>query len=270
MNAVLDRLDDYDWRVRAYAVKALGLSKCREPKNREALRWALHHDPNPSVRAEAIRASKTLGLINDDQDTRDAVFTLMETDRSESVRREAESTLVAAGLIFPAGMMEGDPASASASGAVAIASAAPVTPAGPTVGTGGPANASGRINTAPAVPYPHILAGRPPDECDTFLRESLVGDRETAAVIAQVRALASCDAVIAEVAELERNSDQLSDLGLDLDYGAQSVPDVAAIHARNRRRRAVDVEVDVGVDVRRRPGVPYGGRSGTLSFGTIS
>ncbi|KAJ3170128.1 HEAT repeat-containing protein 4 [Irineochytrium annulatum] len=99
LNMLLKRLDDPDSRVRRYAVKAIGVLKCKEPRIKEALHWCLDHDRSGSVRSEAIRATKELNLVLEDQSLRDSILTIMEMDRVEEVRREAERVLIMSGVI---------------------------------------------------------------------------------------------------------------------------------------------------------------------------
>jgi HEAT repeat protein len=54
INCLLDRLNDGDFKVRAYAIKALGRCNSKEPKNREALQYCITHDPHPACRTEGI------------------------------------------------------------------------------------------------------------------------------------------------------------------------------------------------------------------------
>ncbi|KAL2915241.1 HEAT repeat-containing protein 4 [Polyrhizophydium stewartii] len=265
INGLLDLLDDHDHRVRAYAIKALGCSGCKEPKNRETLNWAVHHDPHAAVRAEAIRAIAQLGLIADDQAMREAVFTLLETDKSDRVRREAERVLLACGLIF-SNLVETDTAAAKIDSAAAASAAAgagggaaggamgmpntgaplgqgaaaPTTGAAPqsasnasggmsAPGTsgGGPSN---RLTNHSTGPYPHILAGATPTEVEIFLRDSLVGDRECTAAINQVRELATKESIMAEVKYVLKTSDDPIDMGLNLQYNDEFMPRVESIH----------------------------------------
>ncbi|KAI9197346.1 armadillo-type protein [Polychytrium aggregatum] len=99
VGALIDRFDDYDWRVRAYAVKAVGLSRCKESKIREALLYFLYHEPEAPVRVEAARSIGELGLLEIDAAFKDALVTVIETDKSEMVRKEAQAVLVQARAI---------------------------------------------------------------------------------------------------------------------------------------------------------------------------
>lgn len=90
IHCLLDLLDDCDFKVRAYAIKALGRCSSKELKNREALNYCINHDPHSSCRAEAIRAASTLGLILEDTSFKDSIFTSLSIDNSPLVKREAE------------------------------------------------------------------------------------------------------------------------------------------------------------------------------------
>ncbi|KAI8924774.1 hypothetical protein BC831DRAFT_463585 [Entophlyctis helioformis] len=253
VNALLDLLDDHDYRVRAYAIKALGYTQCKEPKNRETLNWALHHDHHPVVRAEAIRAVANLNLIMDDQTIREGVFTLLETDKSDKVKKEAERVLVANGLIF-SGLIDGDAngdkkevtvinsgngAGVGGAGMSGMPSQlaggnggnlASGTTGSPADGSGGgPSNAT-RITTHSLGPYPHILTGATAEQVEIFLRESLIGDKELSAAINQVRELATKDSIMAEVQYVLKTSDDPIDLGLDLQIDAEFMPMISDEH----------------------------------------
>ncbi|KAJ3242624.1 HEAT repeat-containing protein 4 [Chytriomyces hyalinus] len=100
VNTLLDRMSDFDHRVRAYAIKAIGLCQCREPRIRETLYYSLVHDASASVRAEAIHATVQLGLLHPDVQLRETIHVLMETDRDDNVRIEAERVLTRGGYIM--------------------------------------------------------------------------------------------------------------------------------------------------------------------------
>ncbi|KAJ3067720.1 HEAT repeat-containing protein 4 [Podochytrium sp. JEL0797] len=107
VNTLLGRFDDFDTKVRAFAVKAIGLSKCREPRIRESLYWSLIHDKSPSVRAESIHAIVELGLLLEDTNLRESVFVLMDTDVDEGVRKEAERALVKGRFVLGTTVQQG-------------------------------------------------------------------------------------------------------------------------------------------------------------------
>ncbi|KAJ3297194.1 HEAT repeat-containing protein 4 [Borealophlyctis nickersoniae] len=246
----LRKVDALKCLSRAYAVKAIGLCKCREPKNREAIRWALLHDLHPSVRGEAIHAASILGLISEEQTIREGIFTLLETDKSSAVRKVAEQTLIAAGLIFPAGMMEGESGGGGQSTTLQPMAPSAVTPVTPGTGAAG---ATSRLTSNPAIPYPHILLGRTASECEIFLADSLVRDREQAAVIEQVHMLADKQTVIGEVAEMDMITGEVNQEG-SLKKIKEHMPDLDAIH-RNKSRKKIDL--GIGEIVRKKPGVPF-------------
>ncbi|KAJ3414671.1 HEAT repeat-containing protein 4 [Chytridiales sp. JEL 0842] len=92
-------LNDHDEKVKAYAVKALSRSNCREPRVREAMHWCLNHERSSTVRAEAIRATFELDLIPDDVRLKNSILTILDMDKEEPIRREAARVLAAAGVI---------------------------------------------------------------------------------------------------------------------------------------------------------------------------
>jgi HEAT repeat protein len=169
--ALMDRMDDFDYKVRAFAVKgilkkvqilALGQCKSKQPKNRALLTWAIIHDPSPTVRAEALHALRYLGLIVEDASIKDAVTTVYLTDSCDMVRKEAEKAM------HEGTIKEGDE------------------------------NAFGFL-LLNRVPFPHILNGKTVEEVDIFLRKGLVQDKEQSDVISQVKNLTEKTKVIQEV-----------------------------------------------------------------------
>ncbi|KAJ3175970.1 HEAT repeat-containing protein 4 [Geranomyces variabilis] len=251
LNALLDRFGDFAWQVRAYAVKAIGVLQNTDPQVHAAIRCALYHEPHVSVRAEAIEAALKLGILVQDKELQEAVFTLMETDPSTAIRKEAEKALVATGLIAPlAAVLDAaaggggdalDPAMERSASASVVAVAAAAAAAAAAVSAPG---------SARMIPYPHILANRTADEVDVFLRTSLVTEKELDDVMDQVRDMAGHDRVVQEVAEIpgeEEDEDGVD--GLD-----DHMPDLKSIHGKKPRPR-----VDVGLPdiVRKLPGVPF-------------
>ncbi|KAI9105372.1 hypothetical protein DFS34DRAFT_681610 [Phlyctochytrium arcticum] len=240
VNALLDRLNDFDWRVRAYAVKgmskymrpcffwgatfsdtlsflAIGMTQNTDTQVRETLRCCLYHEPHASVRAEAIQAAYKLGLLGSSKDIQEAVFTLMETDRVPAVKKEAEHALVVAGLIFPTSIMDGDGGGSrgkdsglDSNSTVSTSSVPPPQQQQPQQQQSPPATSSraappgtSRLTSMNMVPFPHLLSNRRPSEIEVFLRTSLVAEKEQEAVIEKVRSMAEKDAVTAEVAYLD-------------------------------------------------------------------
>ncbi|KAJ3146135.1 HEAT repeat-containing protein 4 [Geranomyces variabilis] len=239
LNALLDRFGDFAWQVRAYAVKAIGVLQNTDPQVHAALRCALYHEPHVSVRAEAIEAALKLGILAQNKELQEAVFTLMETDPSQAIRKEAEKALVASGLIAPlAAVLD---AAAGASGDALNPSSERSASAAAAVSAPG---------SARMIPYPHILANRTADEVDVFLRTSLVTEKELDDVMDQVRDMAGQNRVVQEVADIpgEEEDEDGAD-GLD-----DHMPDLKSIHGKKPRPR-----VDVGLPdiVRKLPGVPF-------------
>ncbi|EGF82719.1 hypothetical protein BATDEDRAFT_34391 [Batrachochytrium dendrobatidis JAM81] len=242
---LLDLLNDHDYRVRAYAVKALGYSGCKEPKNRETLNWALHHDPHSAVRAEAIQAVFRLDLISRDQTIKEGLFTLFETDRSDKVKQEAKRVLVASGLIFSS-MLETERESDSRkekysgnekeSGMLGMALGGHASVG---VSSAISSNDSNNLNTTTthlAVPYPHILNDASPDEIDIFLRDSLVGEKELSIAIGQVKKTVTRESIIAEVQYVIQNSQDTIMVGLDLPLNDEFTPQVKQIHQLKKQK----------------------------------
>lgn len=173
---------------------------------REALNWALQHDSHPTVRTEAIRAVYNLGLIQEEQLIKDGVLTLLTTDKSDRVRKEAEKTLVIAGIIFPTDT--GNDTITTVDG------------------------------TLPS-PYPHILGDKSEQEVAIFLRQTLVGEKESSSVIDQVRSLSTKEAVLKHVDEVKWRSNQVVVDGLDLQYDGPFTPLVEELHKPSTARKHV-------------------------------
>ncbi|KAJ2998327.1 HEAT repeat-containing protein 4 [Globomyces sp. JEL0801] len=188
---LLDLLENPEFQARAYAIKALGLSTCTDGKTRECLNWALQHDTHPAVRAEAVRAVYNLGLINEDQSIKNGVMTLMTTDSSDKVKKEAERVLVLAGVIFPNINNSED-------------------------------NSEMRIKVdgTQVKPYPHILGDKTTEEVEIYLRQSLITEKEQQEVINQVRNLTTQDQMLDEVTKLEAEGEKSIVEGLDLDQNS--------------------------------------------------
>ncbi|KND00404.1 uncharacterized protein SPPG_04727 [Spizellomyces punctatus DAOM BR117] len=256
VNALLDCFDDFDWRVRAYAVKAIGTTKNTDPQVHESLRCALYHDAHPSVRAEAIQSAQILGLLATSKDLQEAVFTLMETDASPAVRTESEKALITLGLIFPSNVMETDTGShmSRPKESQSTSTTAGTSQPAPLLTGGASTTATSRVASMNMVPFPHLLVNRRPSEVEVFLRSSLVAEKEQEAVIDQVRGMAEKETVTAEVAELElwKDSDD-NDAHLHL-YPADHIPDLKSIHGKKRRKR---IDAGIGEIVRKLPGVPF-------------
>ncbi|KAI8620421.1 hypothetical protein BC830DRAFT_1099132 [Chytriomyces sp. MP71] len=309
VNTLLHRLDDFDERVRSYAIKAIGLSKCREPRIRESLYWSLIHDPSASVRAEAIHATVELGLLAVDAHLRESVQILMEADRDEDVRREAERVLVEGGFVNE--FVKGKPATPGVSGGIssgggggalvatgigageavrmsAVAAVGMDGEAGdevqggddgeerkkkvvpamtfgatiaavPGVNLNLPSSNPARINAGagaasistrtdsdaprnsetlasqkavpsgtkkeaadflrlPSTVLPNAIKGAPNEDVELYFRDCLVGEAEQRAVIDQVKNMSVASIVLREVEQMERESANLPELGLDLEF----------------------------------------------------
>ncbi|KAJ3022560.1 HEAT repeat-containing protein 4 [Thoreauomyces humboldtii] len=246
LNALLDRFNDFAWHVRAYAVKAVGNQGNVDPQVRAALRCVLYHDPHSSVRAEAIESAHKLGLLSHVKELQEAVYTLLETDASLPVRKEAERTLIAVGLIGPsltlaeaAVLASSEPTSSSKDSLANTLSAPSQLP-----------TSSSSSRPQIMIAYPHILANRPPSEVEVFLRTSLVAEKELEAVIDQVREMAGQSRVTAEVAEIPEAEEELDE---DLERPDDHMPDIKSIHGHKARKRA---DAKMPEITRKLPGVP--------------
>ncbi|KAJ3112699.1 HEAT repeat-containing protein 4 [Physocladia obscura] len=328
VNALLDCLNDFDNRVRAYAIKAIGLSKCTEPRIRESLYWSLIHDKCASVRAEAIHATSALGLLEDDTNLRESIYILMDTDKDDGVQKESERALVESGFMVdserhkigketsstatnvthvqkrrdtknaageeyndnddgdspqkeknekdfdcetnhntstiaavPGGLIIGSIASAATTGFLKTPSQkfkkdSTTTIPKPLseknnhfVATATTTTNNTRQFSATAIPttttttktrlprsiVPAAVRGSSQEEIELYFRESLVGDAEQKAVIAQVKGMSLPATVLSEVALLEKESTSLSmDLGLDLDFRRPEKFNFAKMRGRQR------------------------------------
>lgn len=164
--------------------------------------FCITHDPHPSCRAEAIRASNALGLITEDLSFKDAIFTSLSIESSALVKREAEAALIGCGFLFASQADEQ-----------------------------GSRNDGARIQTIQA-PYPHILAGKSQAEIEIFLRPELVGEKELGAVIDQLKDLGKKESIMAKVHGVLRDDEGLIEAGLELHYDEMNQPQVGAIHSR--------------------------------------
>ena len=106
------------------------------------------HDENPSVRAEAISAFEKLGYVNDDSSVRDWLLTLLQTDTSELVVKEAEKVLVQYGVILPStNTTDGNISDIHIS-------------------------LANRIPAHLLLPFPNILSGKTKEEVEIFLLDT--------------------------------------------------------------------------------------------------
>ncbi|KAJ3108233.1 HEAT repeat-containing protein 4 [Phlyctochytrium planicorne] len=233
INTLLNCLGDCDGRVRAYSVRAIGLSKCKEPRIREAFHWCLNHDLDPAVRIEAIKAAKDLNMVQENQYIRDSVLILYEMDKVEEVRKEAERSLIAAGVLSEVeGKMRGITTAALESAGGGQESKETPNQHFKPLGTALPhsqrqtatqsssyqprSEQGFRIATMTGQ-FPEPLSGHTQEEVDIYFRGSLVGEQEQQAVIDQVKEMAAAHRILQEVAQMEVDSPHLPDLGLDFD-----------------------------------------------------
>jgi hypothetical protein len=161
------------------------------------------HDEVPAVRAEAIVAFKNLGFIESHSAGKEWLITLLQTDTSDAVKKEAEKVLVESGVILPSTNEEfgGDLSSLLA-----------------------------RIPANLSLPFPNILGGKSKEEVEIFLRDSLIEDKEQSDVINQVRLLAKKEKVLQQVEHEERHSGILPKLEFDVNFDQDHIPNLKAIH----------------------------------------
>lgn len=197
-----------------YLQLAVGLSGSQSPKIRTSLHWCMMHDEIPAVRVESVVAFKSLGFVDNNLDVKEWLITLLQTDPSEEVKKEAEKALVEAGIILPATNSSDD------AGGDKINSLL------------------GRIPPDLALPFPNVLEGKTAEEIETFLRESLIEDKEHLDVINQVRLLAKKDKVLQQVQHEERHSGILPKLHLDLNFDKDHIPNLKAIHCGRKKPKA--------------------------------
>ncbi|KAJ3353651.1 HEAT repeat-containing protein 4 [Entophlyctis luteolus] len=267
INTLLDCLNDFDDRVRAFAIKglatcgavsltckaAIGLSKCTEPRIKEAIYWALIHEKHPSVRAEAINSAVELKLLDEDIRLREAVFILMDTDKSLEVRKLAERILAKGGYIFSDGnkrkisvasdngqktiktansddSKSDENAQNNSSGFLSHTIAA--VPGGfvgaaqqqtqqkpPTAIATTPMRENKiRETCVPVNVLPDAIKGFSEEDVELYFRDCLVGEAERQAVVDQLRGMSMASTVLKEVEQMERESADLPDIGMDLDF----------------------------------------------------
>ncbi|KAJ3269059.1 HEAT repeat-containing protein 4 [Terramyces sp. JEL0728] len=212
---IMGMLDDHNYKVRAYAVKALGLSKFKGAKIRQSLNWALQHDDHPAVRAEAIRAAYNLGIIQEDSSIKDGVLTLLATDKAEKVQKEAERVLALSNVIFPS--IKGDDKE----------------------------KPEGRVKVDGTLvsPYPHILGDKSAEEVAIYLSTSLIGDHEINSVINKVRLMSTKEAMMSKVDEIGGKFKHVKVQGLDLKYDSDHKPMLAgAVATRTSLRKRMEAK----------------------------
>ncbi len=189
----------------------MGACKCKSSKIREALNWALQHESTSTVRIQAIHSALQLGLIQEDQLIKHGVLTLLTSDGSEKVRKEAEKALVIAGIIFPSiGTDEGK-------------NDTRMTVDGQSIG-----------------PYPHLLGDKMPQEIEIYLRNSLIGEKEIVEVIDQVHKLSTKDAVMSHVEDM--NSSDIGVNRLDLQYDASFLP--STYYRKQKKEKSKNLRLD--------------------------
>ena len=172
------------------------------------------HDENPVVRAEAVLAFRNLGYVESDSVVRDWLITLMQTDTSDAVKKEAEKVLVEVGILLPATNASEDMVGDFIN------------------------SLTSRLPANLALPYPNILQGKTKEEVEIFLRDSLIEDKEQSDVINQVRLLAKKEKVLQQVQHEERHSGILPKLQLDLNLDQDHIPDLKAIHIQRKPPKA--------------------------------
>jgi hypothetical protein len=144
---------------------ALGLSHDTSTKIKEALSWTMQYDPHPGVRMEAIRAIEKLGLA---PNFREKLMTILLIDKSDKVRLAAENVLCMIGVLYPGFEDNGTDKRKTTDGET-------------------------------VKPYYSIVKDEPEESIDSFLRHSLVGDKEMAEVLEKVQYLSTKDQVMKQI-----------------------------------------------------------------------
>ncbi|KAJ1344917.1 hypothetical protein BSLG_000432 [Batrachochytrium salamandrivorans] len=249
IDALLDLLDEHDYRVRAYAIKALGYSGSKELKNRETLTWALYHDPHEVVRAEAIQAVARLDLVTKDKTIKEAVLTLLKTDKSENVKKEAEKALFAYGSIFSNLVDTDTPAVDERSEVLEVPYTigvdglkVPAIETGPLLSADlqvGPIESSTvdttRLKAYTTIPYPHILSDASPKEIDIFLRDSLIGEAELQIAGGKIRDITTKESIMADVQYVLKTSGISNRVENDLISNREFTPQIRRVYQKKRR-----------------------------------
>lgn len=178
------------------------------------MHWCVLHDKVPAVRAEAIIAFKNLGFIESFAAVKEWLITILQTDTSEAVKKQAEKALVESGVMLPATNFSEELGGDMMSSLLA------------------------RIPANQSLPFPNILGGRSKEEVEIFLRDSLIEDKEQSDVINQVRFLAKKEKVLEQVQHEERHSGILPKLQLDLTFDKDHIPNLKAIHAGRKASKS--------------------------------
>ncbi|KAJ3103655.1 HEAT repeat-containing protein 4 [Phlyctochytrium bullatum] len=238
---------------------SIGTSKCREPRVREALHWCLDHDSDQSVKIEAMKSARELSLVQEDPYIRDSILILFEMDKSDEVRKEAERVLVLSGVLSEVeGKVRGVASSQAANSGQEIIRPSdvqlitPVTMKPPTVGhststrqtpsqapttTARSETQPFRISTMTGT-FPEPLYGHTQEEVEIYFRTSLVGEQEQKSVVNQVKEMAAAHRILQEVAQMEKDSPRLPDLGLDL-----NINEPLKFDFKKKRKKRINIGV---------------------------
>lgn len=100
IDKLLELVDDNAWRIRAYAVKALGISGCQSLKLKETLAWLLAHESHPHVKTEAIKACRfVIRQSSECTNIKDYLMVIFQSESTnETVRKEAGISLASIGI----------------------------------------------------------------------------------------------------------------------------------------------------------------------------
>jgi hypothetical protein len=169
------------------------------------------HDEVPAVRAEAVVAFKNLGFVDSYYAGKEWLITLLQTDTSDTVKKEAEKVLVESGIMLPATNLSEESGGEMMSSLLA------------------------RIPAQLCLPFPNILLGKSREEVEIFLRDALIEDKEQLDVIKQVRLLSKKEKVIQQVQHEERHSGILPKLHLDLTFDQDHIPNLKEIHHKGHQ-----------------------------------
>ncbi|KAJ3126944.1 HEAT repeat-containing protein 4 [Nowakowskiella sp. JEL0407] len=193
IGALLDRCHDFEWKVRVYALRAIGLTCTIEPKIKEILTWFLLHESNTNVRLEAVRTSHQLNLSSEDQNIRDTLNFIAETDKSEEVRKEVEnvlSTSITTNVTIPTNTE--DPITSVRRRQMSIYPHSPSR------------EETVQVNDK-SLKIPH-LGGIKQNEFDIFMRDELIGQNERENVVKLIRNLGVKDKIFQQMFQGKKRS----------------------------------------------------------------